>query len=142
MTGLMALNATPSPGLPQLQTRFAPLNQFALQQQASNYAPPAEAFAPSMQTPDAGAALAALQSQMRGPAVSKGGLGVLGQTLSNAVMGSPLGPLLSHLTGQPPYLGQMPQFAPVNLGTPTIVPPLGGPGDLRLPLGEPTGLLG
>jgi len=67
---------------------------------------------------------------------------VLGQTLSNAVMGSPLGAMISHLTGQPLYLGQMPQFAPVDPGQPTIVPPPGGPGDLRLPLQGPTGLLG
>ena len=140
MTGLMALNATPAPSLPQLQNRFAPLNGLALQQQANNYAPPAEAFAPSMQTPDSGAALAALQAQMRGPPpVGPSGLG---QILSNALMGSPLGTMVSHLTGLPLYLGQMPQFAPVDPGRPTIVPPLGGPGDLRPALQGPTGLLG
>lgn len=57
MGGLTGLNATP---FPTLSNRFAPLNQLALQQQTSNYAPPAEAQLAPIEAPDAEAALDAL----------------------------------------------------------------------------------
>ncbi len=60
MTGLMALNVAPAPALPQLQNRFPPLNQPALQQQASNFASPAEAQVPQIEAPDARVALSTL----------------------------------------------------------------------------------